>query len=157
MQLLVNTSNPDVLSIPDPRSYSPRPAPPPSRRGQLHISNSHLLPPTTDKHLKTCPNLKPTPSPPPTHFHQLQTTTPHHTNKKSTKMIFKTLTHLLNTLDELTEIGHSLLSSTLIAQNSHGDHPLYTSYALSLASTLPPPPPPSPSTKPSKPPPNCAK
>ncbi|RAK96043.1 uncharacterized protein BO80DRAFT_392707 [Aspergillus ibericus CBS 121593] len=54
-------------------------------------------------------------------------------------MVFKTLTHLLTTLDEITQLSHDLLSQTLIAQGSHGDHPLYGTYFLNLATTTLPP------------------
>ncbi|PYI11877.1 hypothetical protein BO78DRAFT_412984 [Aspergillus sclerotiicarbonarius CBS 121057] len=54
-------------------------------------------------------------------------------------MVFKTLTHLLTTLDEITQLGHDLLSQTLIAQGSHGDKAIYGSYAINLATTTIPP------------------
>ncbi|EHA27745.1 hypothetical protein CBS63078_9959 [Aspergillus niger] len=54
-------------------------------------------------------------------------------------MVFKSLPNLLSTLTTISKTTHDLLSTILIAQDSHGDNPLYASTALTLASSFAPP------------------
>ncbi|GLA58281.1 hypothetical protein AtubIFM56815_008601 [Aspergillus tubingensis] len=54
-------------------------------------------------------------------------------------MVFKSLPNLLTTLTTISKTTHDLLSTILIAQDSHGDNPLYASTALTLASSFAPP------------------
>ncbi|KAL7652478.1 hypothetical protein ACMYSQ_009759 [Aspergillus niger] len=54
-------------------------------------------------------------------------------------MVFKSLPNLLSTLTSISKTTHDLLSTILIAQDSHGDNPLYASTALTLASSFAPP------------------
>ncbi|GKZ32812.1 hypothetical protein AbraIFM66950_002439 [Aspergillus brasiliensis] len=54
-------------------------------------------------------------------------------------MVFKSLPNLLTTLTTISKTTQDLLSTILIAQDSHGDNPLYARTALTLASSFAPP------------------
>ncbi|OJJ77023.1 hypothetical protein ASPBRDRAFT_24733 [Aspergillus brasiliensis CBS 101740] len=54
-------------------------------------------------------------------------------------MVFKSLPNLLSTLTTISKTTQDLLSTILIAQDSHGDNPLYARTALTLASSFAPP------------------